>query len=104
MTTNMMIGGRSFSCVKLSEAVFADMAAVYVILCIQQDGGWSVLDVGQRGQVMSWNDDQEKKKSWAIKCPDNNIWVGVCPMPSCQYTNPDCERFAAKLRKQYGLT
>ena len=103
-TANLMIGERSFSCVKLSEADFTDTMAVYVILCIRQNDSWSLLDVRQRGKVMSWINDQERKKIWSLNCPDNDIWVGVCPMPSCQYTNPDCERFEEKLRKQYGLT
>jgi hypothetical protein len=102
MATNITIGGRSFNCVKLSEADFTNVMAVYVILCMKQDGSWSVLDVGQRGQVRSWIDDHDRKARWTSSCP-NNIWVGICLMPSCQYTNPDCERFEAELRKQYCL-
>jgi hypothetical protein len=68
MATNVTIGGRTFACVRLSEADFTDVAAVYVILCVGQDGNWTVLDVGQSGQVGSRIDDHDRKACWTRNC------------------------------------
>lgn len=34
----LRIGGRTFACVRLSEAGYTDVAAVYMTLCVGQDG------------------------------------------------------------------
>ena len=101
MATNVTIGEKTFVCVKLSEADFTDIAAVYVILCVKQDGNWTVLDVGQSGQVGSRIDDHDREECWDRNCPSKNIWVCVYQMPSSQYTREDRERFEAQLRDQY---
>jgi len=101
MATNVTIGGRTFFCVSLSEADFTDVAAVYVILCVAQDGSWTVLDVGQSGQVGIRIDDHDRKECWTRNCANNNIWVCVYRMPSSQYTRQDREKFEAELRSQY---
>ena len=101
MATKLMIGGKPFVCVRLSEADFTDVAAVYVILCVEQNGSWTVLDVGQSGQVGSRIDDHDRKECWDRKCPSKNIWVCVYRMPSSQFTREDREQFEAQLRKQY---
>lgn len=101
MATNVTIGGRTFACVRLSEADFTDVAAVYVILCVAQDGSWTVLDVGQSGQVGSRIDDHDRKACWTRNCTNNNIWVCVYRMPSSQYTRQDREKLEAELRSQY---
>jgi len=101
MATNVTIGGRTFVCVKLSEADFTDVAAGYVILCVAQDRSWTVLDVGQSGELGSRLDDHDRKLCWTRNCPNNNIWVCVYRMPSPQYTKQDREQFEEELRNQY---
>jgi hypothetical protein len=101
MATNVTIGERTFVCVRLSEADFTDVAAVYVILCVAQGGSWSVLDVGQSGQVGSRIDDHDRKDCWMRNCATNNVWVCVYRMPSSKYTRQDREKFEAALRNQY---
>jgi hypothetical protein len=101
MATNLTIGGRTFACVSLSEADFTDVAAVYVVLCVAQDGSWTVLDVGQSGQAGSQIYDHDRSGCWAMNCANNNIWVGVYRMPSSQYTRQDREWLEAQIRSQY---
>jgi hypothetical protein len=95
-TKNVKIAGRAFACVRLSEADFTDVAAVYVILCVGRNGRWTVLDVGQSGQVGSRIDDHDRKACWTKNCPNNNIWVCVYRMAFPQYTRQDRENFEAK--------
>lgn len=101
MATQVTIGGRIFSCVRLSEANFKDVASIYVILCVAQDGSWAVLDVGQSGEVGSRIDAHNRQDCWKSNCPNNNIWVCVYPMPSSQYSRQDREQLESYLRSQY---
>ena len=101
MATNVTIGGRTFVCVRLSEADFTDVAAVYVILCVAENGSWAVLDVGQSGQVGSRIDDHNRRACWAKNCANNNVWVCVYRMSSSQYTRQDREKLEQELRDLY---
>ncbi len=101
MATDVTIGGRTFACVPLSQADFSDIATVYVILCVAQEGSWAELDVGQSGQVGSRIDDHDRKTCWARNCTNSNIWVCVYRMPSSQYTRQDREQFESYLRNHY---
>jgi hypothetical protein len=101
MATNLTIGGTTFVCAMLSEADFTDVAAVYAILCVAQDGTWIVLDVGQSGQTGSRIYDHDRKACWARNCANNNVWVCIFRMPSSRYTREDREKFEAELRTQY---
>jgi len=56
------ISGRPFSCVSLAQADFVDMDAVYVILCVKPDKSWTVLDVGQTGELGSRIDSHESAR------------------------------------------
>jgi len=98
MATDVTIEGYPFICVPLAEADFADVAAIYVILCVAQDGNWTVLDVGQSGQVGSRIDDHDRKDCWDRNCPSKNIWVCVYRMPNTQYTRQQREQLEAALR------
>ena len=95
------IGGVSFQCVRLVNANFADRAAVYVILCVADGGSWTVLDVGQSGQVGSRIDSHDRRACWARNCTSNNIWVCIYPMPTSQFTEQDRLNLERKLRQQY---
>ena len=95
------IGGLGFRCVTLSDADFADRAAIYVIICVGEGGKWTVLDVGQSGEVGSRIDSHDRKACWSKNCPSGNIWVCVYSMPSSQYTKEDRLQLERKLRQQY---
>jgi hypothetical protein len=95
------IGGKPFVCVRLSEADFSDLAAVYVVLCGDPKGSWKVLDVGQSGQVGSRIDDHDRRACWVKSCASSNIWVCVYRMPSDRYTKQDRERLEEELRAKY---
>jgi len=61
MSVNVTIGGRTFACVRLSEADFTYVAAVCVVLRMNQDASSTVLDVGQSGQVGRRIDDHGRE-------------------------------------------
>lgn len=100
MATNVTIGGYPFVCVPLTEADFSDVAAIYVILCVAQGGSWTVLDVGQSGQVGNRIDDHDRKDCWDRNCSNKNIWVCVYRTPSTQYTKQQREQLESALRAQ----
>jgi len=99
MATNLVIGGVSFVCVRLAEADFSDVAAIYVILCVGSDGSSTVLDVGQSGQLGSRIDNHERKGCWGRHCPNGNIWVCVHRMPGS--TKQQREQVESTLRSQF---
>ncbi len=100
MATQVPIGGKTFSCVRLSEANFKDIAAIYVIICVAKDGSWTVLDVGQSGEVGTRIDSHDRQTCWSNNCPNKNIWVCVYAMPSSQYSKQDREKFETYLRNE----
>jgi hypothetical protein len=75
-----------FVCVPLAEANFADRAAIYVIICVAADKTWTVLDVGQSGEVGSRIDAHDRGECWKRNCPSGNIWVCVHRMPTSTFT------------------
>ena len=95
------IGNLAFQCVRLSEADFKDIAAIYVIICVDKDGIWKVLDVGQTGELGERIDNHDRKKCWKDNCPNKNIWVCIYKMPSDKYTKQDRLDLEKKLRDQY---
>jgi hypothetical protein len=102
--TNVTIGGTTFVCVPLADANFTDVAAVYVVLCVAGDGSWTVLDVGQSGEVGSRIDNHDRRECWKRNCPSGNIWVCVYPMPLSRYSKEQREHFENGLRNQYSPT
>jgi hypothetical protein len=99
--TNVTIGGYPFVCVPLSGADFSDVAAVYVVLCVASGGSWTVLDVGQTGQLGSRIDSHDRRSCWTRNCGSGNIWVCVYRMPSSQYTEQQRLQVESLLRRQY---
>ena len=100
-STNVNIAGRTFVCVRLAEAGFSDIAAVYVILCVSHGGQWPVLDVGQSGQLGSRIDSHKRKACWERNCVEKNIWVCIYKMPSHIYSAQDRRDFERQIRGQY---
>lgn len=100
-SANVTIGGYSFICVRLADADFADIAAIYVVLCVDQNSQWTVLDVGQSGELGSRIDSHDRRGCWSRNCPSGNIWVCVYRMPSNQYTKEDRLRVEKSLRSQF---
>ena len=96
------ISGYLFSCVPLAEASFAEVAAVYVILCVSEGGSWRLLDVGQTGELGERFDSHERKQCWEANCPNHNLWACVHLMPSSQYAKEDRLKLEHSLRQQYG--
>lgn len=101
MTTNIEISGHTFSCVPLLQADFADLAAIYIVLSVAQDGSWKILDVGQSGEVGIRIDDHGRRHCWERNCPSKNLWVGIHPMPSKQYTKQQRIQLESDLRREH---
>ena len=101
MGTEVTIGGLSFRCVKLIEANFDDRAAVYVVLCVDGNGKWKVLDVGQSGSVGSRIDSHDRRDCWETRCTSGTLWVCIYPMPSSAYSEQDRLKVENGLRQHY---
>jgi len=86
MSTNVTIREYLFVCVPSAQADFSGMAAIYVILCVAQDGSWTVLDVGQSGQVGTRIDDHDRRVCWERNCPNGMSGCAciACRAPSIQ--------------------
>jgi len=95
------IGNLFFQCVRLSNADFKDIAAIYVIICVDTNGKWKILDVGQTGELEDRIDSHDRKECWKKNCPNQNIWECVYPMPGNKYTEQDRLDIEKKLRDQY---
>ena len=97
--TQVEIGGYQFLCVRLSQADFSDISVVYVILCVQPNGDWIVLDVGESGEVGTRIGEHDREECWRRNCRSDNIWVCVYPMRGRSRE----ERLAveAELRQRY---
>ncbi len=100
MATNLTIAGYPFICVRLAEADFRDIAAIYVIICVGEDRNWTVLDVGQSGELGTRIDSHTRKECWTRSCPTGNIWVCVYRMPSNQNTKEDRLKLETYIRQQ----
>ena len=100
-STSLTIGGVTFACLPISQADFRDVAAVYVVICVREDRSWTVVDVGQSGEVGTRIDSHDRQGCWARNCPGGNLWVCVYPMPSAQYSKQNRLDFEAGLRRQY---
>ena len=79
-TANVTTGGLPFVCVRLSNANFTDVAEIYVILCVDQNGGWTVLDVGQSSELGTRIDSHDRQVCWFRKLPIQKH-LGMC-LPS----------------------
>lgn len=97
----LTIGGRKFHCTKLSEADFNNIAAIYVIICVDKDRKWIVIDVGQTGELGNRFDQHDRKNCWINNCPNKNIWVCIYPMPTNTYSKRERLDFEENIRSQY---
>lgn len=96
MGASLTVGGYQFVCIPLAETDFSDVAAIYVILCVTQDGNWTVLDVGQSDRVGSRIDWHDRKGCWKRNCPGENIRVCVHRMSAS--TKQEREHVESMLR------
>jgi len=81
------IDGKNCICVPLSDANFADIAAIYVIICINRVGNtYTVIDIGQTGELGTRINNHDRETCWKRKCPNGNIWVCIYKTPTNLYT------------------
>ena len=100
-SVSVTIGNLNFQCVRISDADFKDIAAIYVIICVASNGNWNVLDVGQSGELGDRIDNHDREDCWKRNCLNQTIWVCIYPMPSNKYTKQDRLDIEKKLRNQY---
>jgi len=101
MSTTVTIGDLPFQCDRLGVVQYDNVAAVYVIICVDDDGTWQVLDVGETGELGDRLEGHEREDCWRDNCPGNNIWVCVYYTPSDQYSGEDRKQIESMIRKQY---
>jgi len=94
------IEGKNFQCVRLADADFNNIAAIYVIICVAKDSSWTVLDVGQSGELGDRIDNHDRRQCWLNNCPNKNVWVCIYPMPSKDYSKQDRLDLERELRDE----
>ncbi|OIO76452.1 MAG: hypothetical protein AUJ85_00420 [Elusimicrobia bacterium CG1_02_37_114] len=100
-TANVTIDDYPFVCVPLFQSDFKEVAAIYVIICVKSGGSWSIIDVGQSGQLGNRIDHHDRIKCWGEKCSTENIWVCIHKMPSDKYTIEDRRRREKEIRSKH---
>jgi len=88
-STSLTIDGLATICVPLADADFSDIAAIYIIICVASDGSWTIIDIGQSGELGTRIDSHDRQDCWRRKCHNGNIWVCVYPMPTKTYSKQD---------------
>jgi hypothetical protein len=99
-STPVTIEGYPFACVRLADADFTDIAAIYAVLCVAQDGNWIVLDIGQSGELGKRINDHDRMQCWIEKCSNKNVWVCVHRMPSDKFSKEDRLELEKYLREK----
>jgi len=83
-----------------STVIPANRAAVYVIVCIT-DEGKNVIDVGESGEVGIRISNHERKPCWEDNCT-GNLYVYLHYMSSSEgYTSEDRRKLESKIRNEY---
>lgn len=95
------IDGLPFICVKLSEADFTDVGAIYIIICVGENRKWAVIDVGQSLMVGTRINNHVREDCWKRNCPSKNIWVCVYKAPSTMYSIKQRLELEKSLRSVY---
>jgi len=98
---NLTIGSYPFQCYRLADAAFINIAGVYVIIGVAEDGKWTVLDVGQSGELGERIQGHPRSESWHRNWPNGNIWVCVYPTPTNQFTKDQRTTIERSLRDSY---
>lgn len=99
-TIRRTIQGYPFVLARLREAVFPDVAGVYLVVSVDADGSWYALDVGESGQLGSRLEKHDRCGCWMRNSSTGNIWVGVHFMPTDQYDWDDRRVVERVLRGQ----
>lgn len=99
MSVELNIGGYPFACVGLADADFREVAAIYAVICVSEDHSWTVLDVGQSGELRQRIDAHDRMQCWEEKCASKNIWVCIHRMLSSQYTKEERLKLENYLRQ-----
>jgi hypothetical protein len=100
-SVNLTIAGLPCVCVPLSDVDFSDIAAIYIIICVHPDKSWTIIDIGESGELGSRIDDHDRRVCWEGKCTSKNIWVCVYQMPTSKYSKKDRLNLEHKLRSQH---
>lgn len=98
---NLTIKDLPCVCMPLSDASFSDIAAIYIVICIDANNKYTVIDIGQSGQVGSRINSHDREECWKKKCPQGNIWVCVYPLPTKQQSKEDRLALEQRLRLEY---
>ena len=101
MAEQVTIEGLSFTCVPLEEANFKDIAAIYVIICINKGNTPKIIDIGQTGEAGDRFDNHKRKECWKKYCQMGKLWACLYPMPSVKFTKKERIDLERKLRTKF---
>ncbi|MEQ8524713.1 hypothetical protein [Gracilimonas sp.] len=99
-TPTVTINERTFNAYKLEGTTFNNIAAIYVIICVDNQGKWFIVDVGETGELGDRIENHDRRDCWAKNC-DHTLWVCVLSTPSKQYTQKDRLLIEAEIRDQH---
>lgn len=99
---NLKIDGLDCVCVPLEDANFSDIAAIYIIICIDRiSNTYKIIDIGQSSEVGTRLDTHDRKSCWKSQCINGEIWVCIYKMPSSLYTKQQRLDLERKLRSNH---
>jgi hypothetical protein len=102
MAKKVNIQGLPFMCVRLEDADFDDVAAIYVIICVNEvEGKYTVIDVGQSGQVGTRINNHDREECWHSNCEIGHIWVCIYKTPTVDMTAEERIDLEGKIRDAY---
>lgn len=96
----LKIGGYDFTSYPLREVGSVNVAAIYVIIGVQENGSFKYLDVGQSGELGERLDNHPRQDCWRRHCPYENLWVCVYQTPSAQFSKEQRLALEKKLRTE----
>ncbi len=88
---------------QLSRFDTLDRAAVYVILCPSGDSKYTIVYVGETGQVNTRLSAHERAACWSRNCT-SELYVAVKWTPTSQYDTEDRRNIEKQIRLKYDPT
>ncbi|HVT81524.1 MAG TPA: hypothetical protein VHM90_12790 [Phycisphaerae bacterium] len=99
---NLVIGNMAFFLKPLHEAGFLDKDVLYVILTMEDDGNFFIIDVGQSGEYGAPSvNSPDRRACWELYTPLDKVLVGTHRLASDFNMKEDRERIISQLRAEY---
>ncbi len=87
MPIEMEISGIKFNCYPLSEVDFVDAPSVYMIINVETDGTWNVLDINGTGTFKKRILNHPRRTLWKdLGGRFTNLWICVAVLDPILYS------------------